>query len=234
MAAIRMNFVIWHFIRTEYEEAFNTIDVPMALKYLITNFSSPVIGSKLMTIKEDLDFIELLLTKLSTICRFKLLYRASENEYLASKFHELCGGYGPTITIIKSNFGHIFGGYTAKKWPSNDENAFLFVKDENAFLFLIRSRNSLQKCPILFELNGIVHIKNRGPIFGSTPALCISDKCNTHVIDAGDIRSSYCCKNMNDDGIFAYKGNQLCGGNNTIFNRCHFTVIDYEVFEVSV
>eukprot|EP01084_Bolivina_argentea_P103946 186168_1 len=162
-----MELVVWYFVRREYEHKFDQIDIPMALKYLIRNFSNPIIGSKLITIKEDLYFIELLLTKLSNIYKFNLLYRASENEYLANKFHELCDGYGPTITIIKSNYGHIFGGYTIKKWTSNTG----YVKDENAFLFLIRSSDSSQKCPILFELTGdpewaVRHQNNRGPKFG--------------------------------------------------------------------
>ena len=61
--------------------------------------------------RQDLNLIKLL-TESFTFKNPKLLYGASENEYLASKFHDLCDGNGATITIIKSNFGNIFGGYT--------------------------------------------------------------------------------------------------------------------------
>eukprot|EP01084_Bolivina_argentea_P214059 363456_1 len=234
MATAIMELVVWNFVRTEYEEPFDHIDIPMPLKYLIRNFSNPVIGSKLITIKEDLYFIELLLTKLSNIYQFKLLYRASENNYLANKFHELCDGYGHTITIIKNNHGHIFGGYTKEKWTSKHG----WVHDENAFLFLIRSSDSSQKCPILFEVHAnpsraIFHNQNGGPIFGGGYAICISDKCNEQTTSS---RSFNRIMFNQHASVFNYKGNQLCGGIAKTKNalNINFIVEDYEIFEVNL
>ena len=48
--------------------------------------------------------------------KWKLLYRASEHGYTAKSFHEYCDDKGPTLVIIKSSGGWIFGGYTAKSW----------------------------------------------------------------------------------------------------------------------
>ena len=45
-----------------------------------------------------------------------LLYRASENEYLVSKFHEKCNGRKHTITLILTEFDKIIGGYTPLPW----------------------------------------------------------------------------------------------------------------------
>lgn len=42
----------------------------------------------------------------------KLIHRASENNFSSSKFHQNCDNKGPTLTIIKSNNGKIFGGFT--------------------------------------------------------------------------------------------------------------------------
>ena len=48
--------------------------------------------------------------------RWKLLYRASEHGYTAESFHECCDNKGPTLVIIKSSEGWIFGGYTTQSW----------------------------------------------------------------------------------------------------------------------
>ena len=48
--------------------------------------------------------------------KWKLLYRASEHEYSAKSFHECCDDKGPTLVIIKSSGGWIFGGYTTQSW----------------------------------------------------------------------------------------------------------------------
>ena len=47
---------------------------------------------------------------------FELLYRASDNQFLAKKFHEKCDGIENTVTIVETEFGKIIGGYTPLKW----------------------------------------------------------------------------------------------------------------------
>ena len=48
---------------------------------------------------------------------WKLIYKASENEYSAKSFHKCCDNVkGPTLVIIKSSEGYIFGGYTTQSW----------------------------------------------------------------------------------------------------------------------
>ena len=51
--------------------------------------------------------------------KWKLLYRASEHEYTPESFHEYCDGKSPTLIIIKSTDGWIFGGYTTQSWNGN-------------------------------------------------------------------------------------------------------------------
>ena len=48
--------------------------------------------------------------------KWKLIYRASEHEYSAKSFHECCNDKGPTLIVIKSDGGWIFGGYTTQSW----------------------------------------------------------------------------------------------------------------------
>ena len=48
--------------------------------------------------------------------KWKLLFRATENKNIAKSFHECCDDKGPTLLIIKSTDGWIFGGYTTQSW----------------------------------------------------------------------------------------------------------------------
>ena len=55
---------------------------------------------------------------------WKLIYRASEHDYTASSFHEYCDNKGPTLIVIKSSVGLIFGGYTSVHWTSDSICSF--------------------------------------------------------------------------------------------------------------
>ena len=49
--------------------------------------------------------------------KWRLIYRASEHGYTAYSFHECCNSVrGPTLIVIKSSGGWIFGGYTTQSW----------------------------------------------------------------------------------------------------------------------
>ena len=51
--------------------------------------------------------------------KWKMLYRASEHDYTARSFHEYCDDKGPTLVVIKSSGGWIFGGYTTQSWSGD-------------------------------------------------------------------------------------------------------------------
>ena len=50
--------------------------------------------------------------------QWKLIYRESEHKHHASSFHSYCDGKAPTLIIIKSSEGWVFGGYTTQSWRS--------------------------------------------------------------------------------------------------------------------
>ena len=52
--------------------------------------------------------------------KLKLLYRSSEHGYTAESFHEYCDNKRPTLIIIKSSEGRIFGGHTTLSWKYTD------------------------------------------------------------------------------------------------------------------
>ena len=54
-----------------------------------------------------------------------------------------CDACGPTLTIIKTTAGHIFGGYAERSWRSpllsGSEHHSEFVHSEKSFLFVLSS-----------------------------------------------------------------------------------------------
>ena len=48
----------------------------------------------------------------------KLIYRGSKDGFNADIFHQKCDDKGETLTIAKSSYNKIFGGYTDIPWMS--------------------------------------------------------------------------------------------------------------------
>eukprot|EP01084_Bolivina_argentea_P260349 439640_1 len=161
--------MVWYFIRQEYENIYDK-DIANPLKHLVAQYADKIIGCKMLTFKEDIQLFQLLSSELkdnSCYKQFKLLYRASENNYSSKAFHAKCDRHSNTITIIQSNFGNIFGGYLSIPWPdtyftkNNSDQYF----DDKSFLFILRSKiNILNNSRI--ECNGVSYVCTRGPIFG--------------------------------------------------------------------
>ena len=141
----------------------------------------------------------------------KLLYRASRDGDKASIFHLKCDGKGATITIVKSDKGLRFGGYTSISWNASKGN---WCGDGVNFLFsidLVKYYKPFQNLQY-----STYHNSSHGPTFGGGIDLYISDNCMNN-------NSSY-----NNIG-YTYKKNsnyELNGGTS------NFKVIDYEVFQI--
>ena len=73
-------------------------------------------NKKLVKNIHDFGFFEGPLNKFIKVKKFKLLYRGSRNGFKALDFHRCCDNQGCTFTIIKSEMGKIFGGYTDIPW----------------------------------------------------------------------------------------------------------------------
>lgn len=68
-----------------------------------------------------------------------LLYRGSENDFDAYTFHSKVNGFTPTVTVVKTTGGKIFGCYlNCKIINSNDwiadpsKKSFIFSLDNNS------------------------------------------------------------------------------------------------------
>ena len=114
--------------------------------------------------------------------RFKLLYRATIDGFSAHSFHKKCDGQSNTLTIIKSTYGNIFGGFTTKPWSSNGQ----YVDDPDAFVFsLINCQGKPKKFDCVHVKHAIYCLSDCGPTFGSGHDIKI---CS----DSNMIPSSFC------------------------------------------
>ncbi len=59
--------------------------------------------------------------------KWKLFYRSSEHDYTASSFHEYCDDKKPTLVVIKSSGGWIFGGYTTQSWSGGSVFGGIYI-----------------------------------------------------------------------------------------------------------
>lgn len=228
-----LEMVLWNFVRNHYENQSNK-HIPLALKRLILKFSNTIIGCRMLSYSQDLRFFKLLSKKLPSIHQFKLLHRASQHLFSADMFHLNCDNKGPSLVIIKSNFGNIFGGYSSKGWRSTMNKTW--IKDENAFLYLIESKDYyvMRCCPMIFGIrpdcnkDAICSQKGFGPLFGYD--IFIGDKCDKSLDlimeNLSDVRA------FSRECTFEQRGFNISGG----ISKCgqtYFQVIDYEVFSVS-
>lgn len=81
--------------------------------------------------------------------KWKLLYKGTKDGFQASTFRSLCSNKGPTIVVIKSSNGNIFGGYANCAWSSSGSYQY----DNKSFLFSAKSANG-QK---------MIKLDNNGP-----------------------------------------------------------------------
>jgi len=95
--------------------------------------------------------------------KWKLIYKGSLDGFSSKDFHSRCDSIEKTITIIKSNAGHIFGGYTDKAWSSKPG----YIYDSNAFLFnLVNNSYQSLKIKCSDPEHAILNDLNYGPRFG--------------------------------------------------------------------
>ena len=90
---------------------------------------------------------------------FQLIFSALINGDKAENVHKNCDGKGPTVTIIKSKNGHIFGSYLTIPFSSDDKPHY----DEKAFLFSLTNN---KKFNIKIKEKAVCHYLKWGPYIG--------------------------------------------------------------------
>ena len=112
-----------------------------------------------------------------------MLFSGSTDGWSPSKFHELCDGRGPTITIFKSKAERVFGGFTQENWDSKSK----WIKDERAFIYSI-DKNQIYS---VFDAQKAIYCySDWGPSFGGCALGVRGDLLNKE--DAGDCYTKGC------------------------------------------
>jgi hypothetical protein len=91
--------------------------------------------------------------------KWKLQYRATRDGFSAQDFHNKCDGIENTFTVIKSEHGNIFGGFTEKAWNSSD----YYNLDPKAFIFSLCNKENK---PFKVNCTKGVHAIGCSPKFG--------------------------------------------------------------------
>ena len=96
--------------------------------------------------------------------KFELLFRGTRDGMTSTEFHKKCDNKGPTLSIIKNEKGHIFGGYASISWTCEGYNK----NAPQSFLFTLTNIYNTKptKFPSKNEGNEVYHGKEYGPIFG--------------------------------------------------------------------
>jgi hypothetical protein len=63
------------------------------------------------------------------------VYRASRDGWQAADFHRACDGRGPTVTLVRTTRGNLFGGHLNRPWHARRE----WIHDPGASLFALAS-----------------------------------------------------------------------------------------------
>ena len=146
---------------------------------------------------------------------FKLLFDTTKDGDYSSTFHQKCDGKCPTLVIIKSSNGYIFGSYDTSPWNSNSQN----INAPNSFIF---SLNQKQKYYASSENNSIIYGGSR------------DNQQNSYMFKIGccDVSIMHNCTSNNQnrtncDKFSVPSKNILNGGNQ------YFTVSNLEVYEIN-
>jgi len=156
--------------------------------------------------------------------KWKLLYRASQDGFSASSFHTKCNNQGPTISIVESSNGNIFGGYHSVSWTSSNN----YQNAPQNFLFLIKAQKGVKlKLPCQMKANsngssyGSYDYYIYGPTWGGGHDLCIYGDCNSNNSSYSNLGHTF----TPPDG-FTYGGN----AKDLLAGSYNFTVKEYEVY----
>jgi len=99
------------------------------------------------------------------------IYVASKDGQSASDFHSACDGKGPTVVIVLTTTGNIFGGYAASSWSSGSGS---YVTAATSFLFRLRPGMRHYTVKKGKENNSMYTRDSYGPTFGGGHDLYIA------------------------------------------------------------
>ncbi|CAB4001290.1 basement membrane-specific heparan sulfate proteoglycan core -like [Paramuricea clavata] len=108
--------------------------------------------------------------------KMKLCYRASDNGWASSTFHQFCDNKGPTVVLVKVG-KYVFGGYAAAAWGGSAR----YIKADTSFIFSFSNRDDLApfKSPVYQNNANAMYTNNGyGPTFGGGHDIHIANNAN--------------------------------------------------------
>ena len=118
-------------------------------------------NSNILKDKKEVEIISKWINPFNKI-KYTQIYKATRDGGTGYDFHRYCDFKTPTLTLIKSTNGYIFGGFTSLTWKSYHEWT-AFGYDYNAFIF---SFNNKIKFNINDKSKVIYDRCDYGPVFG--------------------------------------------------------------------
>ncbi len=120
--------------------------------------------------------------------KFKLLYRASVDGFKGENFHKKTDGFAPTLTIIISNHGKAFGGYSDLEWNSVNN----YKNSTTTWVFSLDHKEKyVQKSG---QAHYAVYCYNTyGPTFGCGHDFYIADNSNSGTACYSNFGYTYEC-----------------------------------------
>ena len=126
-----------------------------------------VMSKNILLNNDEFDLLKYFINKGNI--KLSLLYKATIDSDFSNKFHEKCDNNSPTITLVKTEEGIRFGGYTTQTWNKDEE----CKQDDEAFLFSINLR---KKYEISKGVECAIYCGGEyGPTFGEGFDLCLCD-----------------------------------------------------------
>jgi len=96
---------------------------------------------------------------------WKLLYKWTQDEQTNEEWHKKCDNKGPTVTVIRTKGGYIFGGYAHLPWT----NSGGLKESKESFIFSLTDGKGRIPTQCLQYQNyhkALYHASDEGPSFG--------------------------------------------------------------------
>ena len=124
-----------------------------------------------------------------TIKSIDLLYRASDNGFLASKFHEKCDGIVNTLTVIETEFSRKIGGFTHLAWNSPPQGSEYKADNSNeSFIFSLTNND---KFTLRTREHAVLNGRAYGPTFGGGFDFYVCDKADSQNLSYANVCRTY-------------------------------------------
>ena len=141
--------------------------------------------------------------------------KESTDNGAAQGFHRACDNKGPSVTVVKSAGGHVFGAVTDKSWGGGAR----WIQSSVGFLFCLSCAGApdrAQQFGITSQQYAVYQNPSYGPSFGGGHDL--------HISNTPGASGSYTTAGHS----YASRGSETYMAGTRVFR-----VIDYEVFIIS-